>query len=279
MLDEATYLKSTVMFGSKTIQVQNPLLTSVPLNWRRERLTNTSMAASGARDVESTEVVSNKTDTIVVDQRSARTGTTDSEMSIADVVDEDCDLDASTVTNTRMQRGSRYSEKGLGGVAPFIERNLGNVAPTLDWRGRVLHSQEATQATSSRQQHTAEERIRQHYQKQEMILEGEIVKHVQRYELAIKQLEEWEKDEEDYPVPEWWEVQSDYQPTECGDDGGRYHMPEREFKQQALGQPLQSLKGQDIPSVSPPAAKNTSFVGSQIMQEHKRPQKKRAARH
>jgi hypothetical protein len=218
----------------------------------------------------------------VVDQRSAGTGTIDSEMSIADVVDEDCDSDASTVTNPCMQRGNGDLEKRLGGVAPFIERNLGNVASTLDWRGRVLHSQEGIQVTSSRQQHTAEEqkralleieieRILQHYQKQKRILEGEIVKHEQRYELAIKQLEEGEKDEEDYPVPEWWEVQSDYQPTECGDDGGRCLMPEREFKQQALGQPLQSLKGQYLPSVSPPAAKNPSFAGSQIMQEHKRP--------
>ncbi|KAF8495799.1 hypothetical protein F5888DRAFT_1907745 [Russula emetica] len=224
---------------------------------RRERLTNTGIAASRARDVESTEVVSNKTDTILVDQRSAATGTTDSEMSIANADDEDCDSDASTAINYRMQRGSGDPEKGLGGVAPFIERNLGNVASTLDWRGRVLHSQEATQATSSSQQHTAEEkgralleikieRIRQHYEKQKRILEGEIVKHEQRYELAIKQLEEEEKDEEDYPVPEWWEVQSDYQPTECGDDGSRSLMPERELKQQALGHPLQSLKGQDL---------------------------------
>jgi len=31
---------------------------------------------------------------------------------------------------------------------------------TLGWRGRVLHSQEATQVISSRQRHTAEERWR-----------------------------------------------------------------------------------------------------------------------
>jgi hypothetical protein len=150
-------------------------------------------------------------------------------MFIADGVDEDCDSDASTATNPHMQRGSEDSEKGLGSVAPFIERNPDNVASTLEWRGRVLHSQEATQATTSRQQHTAEERwrasleieierIRQHYHKLERILEGEIVKHKQRYEWAIKQLEEGEKDEEYYSVAEWWEVQSDYQPTECGND-------------------------------------------------------------
>jgi hypothetical protein len=94
-----------------------------------------------------------------------------------------------------------------------------------------MHSQEATQATSSCQQHTAEERwrasleteierIRQHYQEQENILEEEIVKHQQRYKLAMEQLEKEEKDEEDYSVAGWWEVQSDYQPTECGNDDG-----------------------------------------------------------
>jgi hypothetical protein len=57
-------------------------------------------------------------------------------------------------------------------------------------------------------------------QQQESILEGEIVKHQQRYMWAIKQLEK-EKDEEDYSVAEWWEVQSGYQPTECGSDGSR----------------------------------------------------------
>jgi hypothetical protein len=31
-------------------------------------------------------------------------------------------------------------------------------------------------------------------------------------------LEKEEKDEEDYSVGEWWEIQSDYQPTECGDE-------------------------------------------------------------
>jgi hypothetical protein len=131
---------------------------------------------------------------------------TDSEMSIADVVDEDCDSDASTVT---------YPD---------------NVAPTLERRGRVMHTQEVTQVTSSWQQHTAEdrrrasleleiERIRRHYQKQERILENEVVKHEKRYEWAIEQLENEEKDEEDCSVAEWWEVQSDYQPTECGNDG------------------------------------------------------------
>ncbi|KAF8492821.1 hypothetical protein F5888DRAFT_1727824 [Russula emetica] len=155
-------------------------------------------------------------------------------MFIAEAVNEDCDSDASTITNPRMQGGSGVSEKGLpgGGVASLIERNLDNVASTLEWRGRVPHSQEATRATSSRRQHTAKERsralseieierIRQHYQKQERILKGEIVKHEQRYEWAIKQLEEEEKDKEDYSVAEWWEVQSDYQPTECGNDGSR----------------------------------------------------------
>jgi hypothetical protein len=153
-------------------------------------------------------------------------------MSIADAVDEDCGSDASTATKPHMQRGSGDSEKGRGGVASFIERNPDNMAWTLEWRRRVLHSQQATQATSSRQQHTAEERwrasleieierIRQHYREQEKILEEEIVKHEKRYKLAIEQLEREEKDEEDYSIAEWWEVQSDYPPTECGNDGSR----------------------------------------------------------
>jgi hypothetical protein len=153
-------------------------------------------------------------------------------MFIADTVNEDCDSGASTVQNPHMQRGSGNSEKGPGDAAPFIERNPDNVASTLEWRARVLHSQEATQTTSSRQQHTAEERwlasleneieeIRRHYHKQERFLEEEIVKHEERYKLAIEQLEKEEKDEGGYSVAEWWEVQSDYQPTECGDDGSR----------------------------------------------------------
>jgi hypothetical protein len=133
-------------------------------------------------------------------------------MFIADTVSKDCDSSTSTATNPYLQRGSEDSEKGLGGVAPFIERNPANVASTLEWRGRVLHSQEATQATSSRQQHTAEERwrasleveierIRRHYRKQEKILEEEIVKHEKRYKLAVEQLEK-EENEEGYSVAE-----------------------------------------------------------------------------
>ena len=184
-LDEATYLKPTVMFGSKTIQFRThsplPLNREQPFPFqmsysrrpkaggRRKRLTDTSIAASGAGGVESTEFVSNKTgegvhaslnraipkscsrwpDTTVVDQRSARAETTDSEMSIADAVNEDCDSDTSTATNPNMQRGSGDSGKGLDGVAPFVERNPDNVASTLEWGGRVLHSQEATQVTAS----------------------------------------------------------------------------------------------------------------------------------
>jgi hypothetical protein len=141
-------------------------------------------------------------------------------MSIADVVNEDCDSDASTATNIHMQRGNGKSEKGLDGVAPFIERSPNNVSSTLEWRGRVLHAQEATQGTSSRPRHTAEERrrassyslnfelsvepkierIRRLYQKQERIMESEVVKHEKRYEWAIKQLEDEEKDGEDCSV-------------------------------------------------------------------------------
>jgi hypothetical protein len=223
----------------------------------RERLT--SIAASEVRDVESANETgegvhpsltssysmlkpcSRWPDTTVVDQSSARARTqqtTDSEMFFANIVDEDCDSDTSTpATNQHMQRGKGDPEKGLGGVAPFIERNPGpdKMASTLEWRGRVLRSQEATgiQApTSSRQQHTAEERrcasleeleierIRRHYQKQERILEEEIEKHEKRYKEATEQLKREDKDKVVYST-DWWPVRPDYQPTECSDDGSR----------------------------------------------------------
>ncbi len=115
----------------------------------------------------------------------------------------------------------------------------------MESRGRVLHPQEATQATSSPQQDTAEERrgallqteierIRQHYWEQEKILEWEYAKLEQKYKEIRQQLEKEEKDEEDYPVVEWWEVDSDYEPTLCGDEpeGSQNLMPVRELKQQ-----------------------------------------------
>ncbi|KAI0278120.1 hypothetical protein BGY98DRAFT_975495 [Russula aff. rugulosa BPL654] len=174
---------------------------------RREKFTNTSIAASGARDMGSTKVMLNETDHAVVDQRSAETGTTDSEMFIADAVDKDCDSYVII---------SEDSETRPGSVAPFIDRNPDNVmvASTLEWRRRVLpvHSQRTAQATSSRQQQTAEERwsasleieierIRRHFHEQEMVLEREIVKLEQMYEWDMKQLEEEENDEENYPIP------------------------------------------------------------------------------
>jgi hypothetical protein len=154
---------------------------------------------------------------------------TDSEMSIADAVDGDCDSDASSATNHHMQRGSGDSEQGLHDVDPFIKMDPDRVASTLEWRARVLQSRGAPQVTSSHQWHTAEEHrhssleikiegIRQHYREQEKVLETEIAKHEQRYKCAIEQLEKEEKDEKDY---ESWEIQSDYQPTEYDDDGGR----------------------------------------------------------
>jgi hypothetical protein len=171
-------------------------------------------------------------------------------MFIADAVYEDCDSNVSTnITNQHMQRGGGYSEMILSGVAPFMERNQDNVASTLEWRWKVLQSQQATRAvtSSSRHQQTAEEhrhasleseigRMRQHCHEQEKVLEREIVRLEQRYELDMKLLEKEANDEVNYPVAESWEVQSDYQPTECGDDGSGYPMPERELKQQALGQ-------------------------------------------
>jgi hypothetical protein len=157
-------------------------------------------------------------------------------MLIAEAVDEDCDSGPSTNTNPLIQRGKGDSaEKGLGGVAPFIERSPDKIASTLEWRGRVLRSQEAARATttSSRQQHTTErrrasleeleiERIRHHYQEQERIMEEEIEKHEKRYKEAIEQLEKEDKDKKaHFTQADWWAVRDDYQPTECGDDGSR----------------------------------------------------------
>jgi hypothetical protein len=172
-------------------------------------------------------------DTTVVDQRSAGTRTADSEIFTADGVNGDCESDTSTTTNLHIQRGTGDPEKGLGDVAPLIGNNPDKIASTLEWRGRVLRSQEATQATtSSRQQHTAEERrcasleeleierIRRHYQRQERILEEEIEKHEERYKEAVEQLKKEDKDKAVYSA-DWWPVRSDYQPTECGDDASR----------------------------------------------------------
>ena len=80
-------------------------------------------------------------DSLVAYQGCVATGTTDSEMFIADAIDEDPDLDANTATSLGMQRGSGDSEKRLvGSVAPFIERNPDKMASTLEWRGGVLHA-------------------------------------------------------------------------------------------------------------------------------------------
>ena len=155
-------------------------------------------------------------------------------MYIADVADKDCDSDVSTnFTNLHMQRGSGFFEMALGD----------NVASTLEWRERVLQSQKSDAqaiASSSRQRQTAEERwhakmeaeiaqIRQRFQEEEEMLERQIVNLEEAYKSQMKQLEEEENDEQNYYVGELerWEVQSDYQPTECGDDGSGYAVPEQ----------------------------------------------------
>jgi hypothetical protein len=193
-----------------------------------------SIAAFIMRDRASTDVVSNETGEGVHPSSTS----TDSEMLIADAVDKDCDSDT-RATNLYIQRSNANSEKGLGGVDRFIERNQDIMASTSEWRDseRVLRSQEATQATtSSCQQHTDEEHryasleeieielIEQRCREQKMILEDEIVKHKERHKQAIEQLKTEEKYKEGYGyAADWWGVRpgSDYQPTECGDDGGR----------------------------------------------------------
>ena len=153
---------------------------------------------------------------------------TDSEMYIADFADGECESAMRTFSNLHMPRGGTHPENGLVGIAPFIERNPRDyVSSTLEWRGKVLQSQQATLVATRRfrQQQTAKERqneslenkireIREDFRKER--LEREIVKLKQRHEENMKQLEE-EENGEGYFVSESWEVQSDYQPTECGD--------------------------------------------------------------
>jgi hypothetical protein len=70
------------------------------------------------------------------------------------------------------------------------------------------------------------DQIQKHYQELERVLQGELVEHKKRYKQAIKEElkeEDSEKDEKRYPAADWWGgVQSDYQPTECGDDGSSH---------------------------------------------------------
>ena len=63
--------------------------------------------------------------------------------------------------------------------------------------------------------------IQKHYEELERVLEGQLVEHKKRHKWAIKELER-EKDEKRYPADWWGGVQSDYQPTECGDDGSSH---------------------------------------------------------
>ncbi len=63
------------------------------------------------------------------------------------------------------------------------------------------------------------ERTEQYYHAQEMILRRAIANLEQMYEWDLKQLERKKGEgEEDYFVPGWGEVESDYQPTEYGNE-------------------------------------------------------------
>jgi hypothetical protein len=143
-------------------------------------------------------------------------------MFITDIVDEECDLDASVLTTHCVQRSDVHFERGLGGVVHFIESDPNNVASTLERRGRVLHSQEATGARTAKEHWKASldieiRRTLRHYHAHEMILWKAIANLEQRREWDLKQLER-EEDGEGYYVPGWEEVQSDYEPTECGNE-------------------------------------------------------------
>jgi hypothetical protein len=152
----------------------------------------------------------------------------------------------------------------------------------MEWRRMVLQAQEESQAASTRQHREGRrrakldaeiERIRQHYHKQEKVLEKEIVRLERRYEWAIAQLER--EEQEEYPCfVDGWEVRSDYQPTECGEGSGRGSLvPDLELGRHGQ-QALRGLEGQECPSRSLPAV-----AGSQITEENRRRQKKRAPRH
>lgn len=199
----------------------------------------TSVNLSGARDVESTKVMSNEMgeevhhsltlepclnhvcvnpvcggpDTTVVDQRSARIETTDSEMFIAEA----------SSTLKRKRKRVRISQS------------------------QSATTQATTTSSSSRRQRMIEQqrrglldleigRIRQRYYEQEKILEREIEKLERMYESAMKQLEEQEEEEEEdnsESVAGLWEVQSTYAKTEPDPD----NPDNGELEQQGLGRP------------------------------------------
>lgn len=199
-------------------------------------------------------------------------------MTIADLVNEGSGSDADTATTPRMRRHGEF-EKRLGihtrqplrrkqqaddrrgsrgcVAASSIEDNTDTMVSTMEWRRRVLQSQEESQAASARQ-HREErrrakleaeiERIRRHYHKQEKVLEREIVRLERRYEWAIAQLEREEEqdDEQDRCFVDGWEeeVRSDYQPTECGEGSSRCGslVPDLELGRQDQ-QPLHGLEG------------------------------------
>lgn len=141
-------------------------------------------------------------------------------MSFSVIADEGSESDASTTTHTRESRGRVVSSNG---------ENTDVISATMEWRRRVLQSQEEesrlSQAMSIREGHwraklEAEiQKIRRHFHTQEKVLEREIVALEQKYECAIAQLEMEDPDEVSYFVS-GWEAQSDYQPTECGEGNG-----------------------------------------------------------
>ena len=271
---KATCLNLGEMFESNTIQVQKLLPTgssnlSYPemsyTHWhsqqpnaeeRKERLTSTCIAASGAREAESTVVIIESNGTgksihpsltssyrmpkycswwpvpTVFDKRSGGTRITDSGIFITSAVDEECDLDVSTVINPHIQHCDKYSKKGPCSVTPFVEKNPDNVALTSERKGSVLHSQNAKQATSSssRRETTAKERqwlasleadikrTRQDFHEQAEVLKREIAKLEEYYEKDMKLLEEENNGENLSVMERRWGVPSNYQPTECGEE-------------------------------------------------------------
>lgn len=141
-------------------------------------------------------------------------------MSFSVIADEGSESDASTTTHTLESRGRVGSSSG---------ENTDVISATMEWRRRVLQSQEEESQAATVREHREERRrakleaeiqkIRRHYRAHEKVLEGEIVALEQKFELAIAQLETEDPDEVSYFVG-GWEAQSDYQPTECGEGSG-----------------------------------------------------------
>ncbi|KAH9983872.1 cytochrome P450, partial [Russula vinacea] len=217
-------------FGGTGEPLQNRSLLSLEMSHslRRKAKARTAsiaeLAASGPRCMENIPI-SNET----VGKR--RAGAV--EMTITNVDDEGSGSNADTTEFRRKQRHGELERlrshtpqplrrreqvicrrESWDCVTSSIEDNTDAIASTMEWRRMVLQSQKESQATSTHQYREGRsrakldaevQRIRQHYLKQEKILEREIVRLERRYEWTIAQLEREEQDDGSYSVDGWEE--------------------------------------------------------------------------